>query len=209
MPRVADHDQRRDLLARAFCGQVARHGLPATTFARVAEDAGVSVGLIQHYFASKDELLRFAYADCLRRRDARIAQHIADGAAAEQPIRSVLAAALDELFPLDEQRSVEHRVIQSLHTQALHDPSVAEIAQRTELDLHGRASTAVSNGKECGEVAPDVDSDVAAARILAVAHGLALRLTLTAVPTLPDDAAAVVGPVLDTVFTGRCHHYDR
>ena len=51
---------------------MAEHGFAATTYARVAAAAGISVGLIQHYFADRHELLNYAYDDLIRRRDSRI-----------------------------------------------------------------------------------------------------------------------------------------
>jgi len=212
MPRVADHDARRALIARTFQRHVVQHGLPATTFARVAAAAGISVGLIQHYFASRDELLRFVYLDALRRRDDRIAMRIAEGEAAERPIRDIVATAVRELLPLDEVRIDEHHVSQNLLTQALHDPALAEVAAGADRALHLRASTAVRNGKECGEVEPGIDAEAAAAGILATTYGLAIRLALAA-PVGPsirqDHADAVLEPVLAITFTGRCRHYDR
>jgi AcrR family transcriptional regulator len=212
MPRVADHDERRALITRTFQRHVAEHGLPATTFARVASAAGVSVGLIQHYFASRDELLGFVYTDALRRCDERVATHITEGEAAGRPIRAMLASALHELLPLDAIRTEEFHVTQNLHTQALHDHAVAEIAARADKDLHRRVSTAVNNGKECGEVEPGVDADAAAARIIATTYGLASRIALTG----KDDPArrqghidAVVNPVLAITFTGDCRRHGR
>ncbi|MEV4711263.1 TetR/AcrR family transcriptional regulator [Micromonospora sp. NPDC049374] len=212
MPRVADHDERRALIARTFRRHLVKHGLQATTFARVAAAAGISVGLIQHYFGSRDELLRFVYVDALRRRDDRIAAHIAEGEAAERPIREIIATAVVELLPLDEIRVEEFHVTQNLVTQALHDQALAEVAARAHRDLHLRASIAVRNGKRCGEVDPGVDVDTAAARVLATTYGLAANVILVG----PDDparrrehASAVIEPILAGTFTGRCRHYAR
>src|SRR5690606_2816794 len=99
MPRVADHDQRRALMTHAFQRILAAEGLQRVTFSKVAADAGISVGLIQHYFANKDELLRFAYEDCLRRSADRVARHITAGEAAGLPISAMLLTALTELLP--------------------------------------------------------------------------------------------------------------
>ncbi len=168
----------------------------------------MSVGLIQHYFANKDELLRFVYVDALGRRDDRIALHIVEGEAAHQPIRHIVLTALTELLPLDETRAQEFAVTQNLLAQALHDPLIAAVATRADHDLHQRASTAVTNGKECGEVERDVVADVAAARILAMAYGQATRIAVGGPDArlLVDD---VLGPVMAGVFTGRCRHHER
>lgn len=59
--RLALDDRRRSLMeATLTC--VARHGLHGATVRRITEEAGVTVGLVRHYFGSKDEMIRNAYA---------------------------------------------------------------------------------------------------------------------------------------------------
>lgn len=200
-----DHDQRRGAIATAFRRHVAEHGLPATTFARVAASAEVSIGQVQHYFSDRADLLRFAYAEGLARTDARLSDVIARGEQEQRPIREILDAALRHLLPLDEHRAQEAAVALCLRVTALHDPSLAAVATATDQDRHARIASAVANGKHCGEVAADVDPALAASRILATVNGLASRMTYD--PSSRDEVDAVLPPVLATVFTGRCHHW--
>ncbi|WP_226629567.1 transcriptional regulator BetI [Alloyangia pacifica] len=51
---------RRRELARAAHLCLARHGMAATTLARVAEEAGVSKASVLHYFRTKEDLLEAA-----------------------------------------------------------------------------------------------------------------------------------------------------
>lgn len=211
MPRVADHDERRRTIATAFQQLVADQGLRRTSFVRVAAEAGVSVGLIQHYFANRDELLLFAYQDGLRLIFERVEARIQAGEAAGRPISSMVLDGLGELLPLDDQRTVEYRVQQSLRTEALNDEALARVAEQAVVALHGRVATAIENGKECGEVEAAVDADRTATMIIATADGLAAALALAG-PASNQDAPladAVLRPVLDLVFTGRCRHFDR
>jgi len=50
-------DQRRRQLVAATLRTVAQHGLAGTTSARVAKEAGLSPGIVNFYFASKERLL--------------------------------------------------------------------------------------------------------------------------------------------------------
>ncbi|GAB3811925.1 TetR family transcriptional regulator C-terminal domain-containing protein [Kribbella italica] len=207
MPRVADHAERRLAIAAAFQKLVADEGLRRTSFARVAAEAGVSVGLIQHYFANRDELLLFAYQEGLRSIFDRVEARIQAGEAAGRPISSMVLDGLAELLPLDEQRTVEYRVQQSLRSEALNDDGLAQVVQQAAAALHERVATAVENGKECGEVEAAVDAGRSAMMILATADGLAAAVALARPASTPADA--VLRPVLDLVFTGRCRHFDR
>lgn len=59
--RLALDDRRRSLMeATLTC--IARHGLHGATVRRITEEAGVTVGLVRHYFGNKDDMIRNAYA---------------------------------------------------------------------------------------------------------------------------------------------------
>ncbi|MBN9672458.1 TetR family transcriptional regulator C-terminal domain-containing protein [Roseibium aggregatum] len=55
-------DARRKSLMEATLRCVARYGLSGATVRRITEEAGVTAGLVRHYFGSKDELIGNAYA---------------------------------------------------------------------------------------------------------------------------------------------------
>ena len=55
-------DQRRRELIQATIAVIARHGYSGTTVARVAKKAGVSMGLMNFHFDSKDRLFRATFA---------------------------------------------------------------------------------------------------------------------------------------------------
>ena len=51
-------DRRRRALIKATIAVIAKHGASGTTVSRVARQAGVSVGLMNFHFKSKERLLR-------------------------------------------------------------------------------------------------------------------------------------------------------
>lgn len=57
MPRFNVRDYRRSELIEAAIASIAERGLPDTTLATIAHQAGVSPGLVNHYFDGKEELL--------------------------------------------------------------------------------------------------------------------------------------------------------
>jgi TetR/AcrR family transcriptional repressor of bet genes len=52
---------RRAMLIEATTRSIAKYGYPGTTIERICEEAGVSRGLINHHFGSKDELILQSY----------------------------------------------------------------------------------------------------------------------------------------------------
>ncbi|MFI6801912.1 TetR/AcrR family transcriptional regulator [Streptosporangium canum] len=207
VPRVADPDQRRAQIARAFQRLLAAEGVAGVSFSRVAAEAGVSVGLIQHYFAGKDELLHFAYDDAVRRMSERVRKRVREGSAAGLQVAQVLLDSLVELLPLDDEREVEYRVRQALSAQALHHPGLADVARRAGGDLLGYVTLAVENGKKRGEVDSGVDAVLAARMILATLQGLADQVAFSGADAF--SARDVLRPVVATVFSGRGDAHDR
>src|SRR2546422_6311494 len=73
MPKQVDHEARRQQLAEAVCRLAASQGLEAVSLRHVAAEAGVSMGQVQHYFSTKDELLLFAFRVVSERAEQRFA----------------------------------------------------------------------------------------------------------------------------------------
>ena len=64
--RRESEETRRAGLIAATQDLVAENGPSAATVRAIAERAGVTAGLIRHYFQSKDELIRVAYLDLMQ-----------------------------------------------------------------------------------------------------------------------------------------------
>ncbi|MFI9451406.1 TetR/AcrR family transcriptional regulator [Amycolatopsis sp. NPDC052450] len=199
MPRVVDHDQRRARIARAFQRLLAADGFAGVSFSKVAAEAGISVGSIQHYFAGKDVLLRFAYDDAVSRMGERVRSRVRNGEAAGLPIAEVLLGTLAELLPLDAERELEYRVRQGLQAQAAHDDGLADVARRSGRDLLGYVTSVVERGKDGGDVAPGTDAGLAARMILATVQGLADQVALSGAEAFP--ACEVLRRSVAAVFT--------
>ena len=212
VPRTADHHQRRRQIASAVHALVAAGGLDGATVAAVAREAGFSVGLVQHYFPSKDDLLLFAYHEVMAGISARLADRVAAGAADEQPISAIVLDGVLELLPLDDERRGEYRVTRVFRGRSLDNPALAAVASTTAADIRTQLATAVRNGKECGEVAPLTDADLAATRLAALVDGLADQLyenpdRRVGHHELPAVATTILRECLADTFTGQCHHY--
>ncbi|MET8508281.1 TetR/AcrR family transcriptional regulator [Streptomyces sp. NPDC014779] len=213
MPRTADHEQRRRQIADAVSQLIAQHGLDAVTVARTAATAGMSVGLVQHYFRTKDEMLLHAFREVSARIRTRVEARIEDGIEHKQPIARVMADVMTEYIPLDQARRAEYRVTRAFAGRALDSPALAAIDTQTARDLRKEIARAVHNGKECGEVDKNVDPLPAAIRLAAITEGLALQVYREPENTPETTLTPFVSPLLQaelaTVFTGPCHQYTK
>ena len=98
MPKIVDHERRRDEIALIACRVVAQHGFEQATIVRIARAAGCTTGMIAHYFDTKQDIIVAALRLILRRLEERLAH--ADGAAD-------LLTLLSEALPIDETRYME------------------------------------------------------------------------------------------------------
>ena len=65
--RRESEERRRDDLIAAALDLVAEGGIPGATVRAIADRAGVTPGLIRHYFTSKEDLTRVAYHRLMER----------------------------------------------------------------------------------------------------------------------------------------------
>jgi AcrR family transcriptional regulator len=100
MPKIVDHEQRRDEIALVACRVVAEHGFDQATIVRIAREAGYTTGMVAHYYDTKQEIVIAALRLILRRIEERLTRPAGDG----QPD---LLTILTEALPVDEERYTE------------------------------------------------------------------------------------------------------
>jgi AcrR family transcriptional regulator len=61
MPKVVNHQRRREDLAQLTVEVISTVGIEKTTIREIARRGGLSMGMLTHYFTSKDELVSFAF----------------------------------------------------------------------------------------------------------------------------------------------------
>jgi TetR/AcrR family transcriptional regulator, transcriptional repressor of bet genes len=93
--RRESEESRRSALIAATQELVAEGGPEAATVRAIAARAGVTPGLIRHYFQSKDELTRAAYRSLMDGMTAKGSDAMQDvGASAEERLAAFVAASL-------------------------------------------------------------------------------------------------------------------
>ncbi len=102
MPKIVDHEKRRDEIALVACRVVAEHGFDQATIVRIAREAGYTTGMVAHYYDTKQEIVIAALRLILRRIEERLTRPVAEGEAAPD-----LLTLLTEALPVDEHRFIE------------------------------------------------------------------------------------------------------
>nr|WP_246326009.1 TetR/AcrR family transcriptional regulator [Actinomycetospora corticicola] len=105
---MSEEERRRQILA-ATVSTVAAHGYDNASLARIAEQAGVSKGLVSHYFGTKEDLMAHAATEAVR------------------VVREAIAAELDLAAPVPVVvRAALHR---AAHLRTTHREVVAALGQ--------------------------------------------------------------------------------
>jgi AcrR family transcriptional regulator len=171
MPRIVDHQERRQDLAAAVWRLASRDGLEAVTIRAVAAEAGWSTGALHHYFSDKEELLVFAFQTVADRVGRRLAVVRESAGEPLERLRRLLAEAL----PLDAERKAEVRVWFALLGLALTRPALARAQRVAYRGWRGLMATTLREAQQRGEVDPGLDAEAEAAALVALADGLAVQ----------------------------------
>ena len=102
MPRIVQSEERRAEVVEAAFRLLARDGVEGLSMRAVAKEAGCTIGLLNHWFDSKDDLVEAAFAravDAAVERSRALREHDAS-----------VHDSLREFLPLDDDRAEELRV---------------------------------------------------------------------------------------------------
>lgn len=191
MPKIVDHDARREELARAVWAVVRREGIEHASIRAVAAQAGCSPGALRHYFATRSELLAFALRVVADRIGARL-----DALDRDAEPRRVARQILHELLPLDDERGAENEVWVAFTARALVDPSLRDLHARVDGALRG-ATVAIAHALRLDD--PELEGD----RLHAVVDGLCVHAALDGHRLAPDRIRAVIDHHLDSLTEPR------
>ncbi len=127
MPKLGMGPIRREQICRAAVAVIAREGYAGTTMRMVAEEAGVSTGMLNHYFANRKDLLIQALVYVSERSLVRYAGAI-EGI---EPGVERLEALLESVLGEDDESEETWRVWINVHGEAVRLPELrATIEER-------------------------------------------------------------------------------
>jgi AcrR family transcriptional regulator len=175
MPREVDQAGRRAELTDAVWSLVLRGGVEAVSLRSVAAEAGVSMGRVQYYFATKDDLLLHSLEQAHRRMEARIRSRLAG---TDGDDRAVLVAILDELLGEHPDTRQAIRIHAAFAPRAA-DPRTAAVLTDGDEEILGLAVTVVAQARAAGA---DVDPELDGYGLWTLARGLGQDVALGGVP---------------------------
>ena len=151
---------------------IAREDIDNLRIARIANEAGVSPGLVHYHFASRDALLEEAIEHSYERAgDLRLAA----AAAGAENAAERLAVMIDQCLPGDRTLRDDWVLWVELWLRGARDPALRSVAARLYARLHAWFADAIAAGVRDGQLAP-CDVDRVTDRLLALIDGYGIRV---------------------------------
>jgi AcrR family transcriptional regulator len=177
-------DVRRQSLIDAAAESLAEHGVAGTSVRSICARAGVSPGLLTHYFAGVDALIAETYRVTAERVAATLEKAVEQ---AGSDSRARAAAFLTASFRPPIAEPALFATWLAFWSAIKSNPAIAAIHRETYKNYRGQLEQLL---RRCG-ISP-VEAGAAAMGLSALVDGLWLELSLDPVPVSRDAASAIV-----------------
>lgn len=172
MPKRVDHDERRREISVALWRIASTHWLEKAGLREVETEAGMSLGQLQHYFTSKDEMLIFAMEYVGQAASERVQGRLRAMSAPPTP-RTIIREILIELLPLDDNSRTGLLVQVAFFARLVHDERLQAITKGGIEPLTDLMADQLQKAMDAGEVEADRDPKIEAMNLIGLADGLA------------------------------------
>lgn len=174
MPKIVDHDQRRDVIARAAAELIAEKGLAAATFREIAAHTGFSKGVIEHYFDDKEHIVSKAL-DWVDERYLKHEQRLTRG---KQGL-DALCARLTCTLPLSPAAILHWKVRLNYWGLAATRPDWQAVLEQRSASTYKRFTHDLRQAIALGQVAPDLDATQGGQMLVHFATGVSINAVLS------------------------------
>ena len=187
----ADPDERRQSLIEATARVLASKGAAGVSVRAICAEAGVSPGLLRHYFSGVSEAIAETYRMTGRNIEAALAAAVVN--AGPDPRARLLAYITASFRPpiADPQLLASYIALWSLSRS---DPRVARVRAEVYRDFRSGLEALIAEHRQDLD-----DARLTAIALTALIDGLWLELSLGDAPFTPEEAEALAERWLDTV----------
>ena len=197
MPKVVDHQARREHIVDAAWALIGREGFEAATMRDIAAEAGFANGAIKPYFASKQKLLEAVFKSAFDRTNER-----ADLACAHLAGRAAIEAFAHEVLPLTHETRKEAAGVVAFWGAATDQSEVKAIHERSMQSWRKLIAAWFIQGQQDGEFTPSQDPHQAADALVTFMLGAQVVLTMEPRNALPDMLTGQLAALLDGFTRG-------
>ncbi|WP_239618081.1 TetR/AcrR family transcriptional regulator [Cohnella mopanensis] len=193
MPKIVDHNDRKEKIAEAAWRVIRRDGLDHVSVRRVAEEAGFSLGSLRHYFDSQDELLAFS----MRLVSSRVNDRIQKIPFSGKP-RHDMMLIIAELVPLDEVRLAEAEIWLAFAGKAGSNAAIRALSLEVHHELYTGFRRMIDELIRQKLTTDDIDAEQETRRLHALIDGLVVHHATFQDHLTRDELMTTISYHLDT-----------
>jgi len=170
MPKIIDHEKRKQLIAEATWRVISKQGMKGATVRNIAKEAGMSLGALRHYFPSQDRLLEFS----MNLVKERVMKRIQMITASPMPPKEKVVSALMEIIPSNETTRAEMEVWMEF---VFHYRN-SGLPEKGNDGIRDGIAHLINLLNSCGILKPNRDLDFEIERLYALIDGLAVHAVM-------------------------------
>jgi TetR/AcrR family transcriptional repressor of bet genes len=193
VPKQVDHTARRLELLEAMMRITRKDGWDGVSLRKVAAEAGVSMGMVQHYFTTKDEMLRFAIEMMAEDTRQRIRRRVADLPEPPTP-RLLVETVLTEMIPDPGRRATEAEAAKVWMRRFMLRPESQAALGDGAADLRAALTGQILLGRPGDTADAERDADT----LIALLDGLIFNIVIG--QQTAESATAILTAQLDYIF---------
>jgi AcrR family transcriptional regulator len=169
--RRLDSDKARRIV-QAMRASVGRRGAAASTFDHVAQEAGVSRGLLHYYFGTKERLL----VEVVRHDSDVRMRRLEESLAEANSVDAIVQALVTQLKDYVGEDPASHALIYELFSVSRRNDEVREELAQLYRRVRGQVADVLRAKERAGVVKLRGDADSVASLLFALGDGLELQL---------------------------------
>jgi TetR/AcrR family transcriptional repressor of bet genes len=178
VPKLGMEPIRREQICRAAATVIAREGFAGTTLRKVADEAGVSTGMLNHYFSNRQDLLTQTLVFVSERTQGKAMAAMEDLPPGWDRLKALLYSSL----PTDVLMNEGWRVWINAYGEAVHLPGL-----RHTIEARLQAWYPILDHALEGLVPPTADGELPWSwRLDAILNGLAIQALTSEAPLSSD-----------------------
>jgi AcrR family transcriptional regulator len=195
MPRVVDHDARRQAIVESLVRITAREGLAAASSRAIAADLGLAAGAIWYYFEDFDSVIAAAHDLVFERANRRVEQAVAGSVGVEAVYRM-----MRELLPLTRETRDEAHIVVHFWGHVATNSLLAEANEDVESIWRTILLRSLLEGVAAGDLdGTDEQLDIAVDALMTIVLGQQVAAVTTAMRTTPSRPLTLVDVVIDSL----------
>lgn len=170
MPKIVDHNERRQAVIQATWRVIAREGIANATTREIAREANCSSGILAHYFKDKADIMA----------SAMLAAHKEVHVRADPKLTGLasLRQFMLECLPLDERRRFLTIIEASFWGQAVGNSRLIEVNSKEIDDFRNRLRVRLAQARDSEELKSGVDIEAVIIECHVLMDGLSIQAAL-------------------------------